>query len=313
MRSDRPASGRVSRRAAPLLVLLSSAAFAVAAFAVPVQGEAKAADGAAAPPSEVTWSRMVPLLSEHISARWDGEAHWVLVPPSPGEKASASRTEEAAVAALRSAQDDINWLGSGIVTRDMASPGRPDAMADALPASVLDALFGDPAFADPLRRFTAAALSGQGIACADCLSGLRPSRDTNWIEMRTYVGAFVHVESVDSSGRVDLRVGTVSSSLPPLDACDHDFAAAAYAVMRISAFDDAALRKAISKALNAEIPSMPDVSPDEVKKRLNEGLPLEVLTDPGAARALLTRLPDILDHHGLRCTDCGNWLRAIGR
>ena len=287
----RPAPGR----------LVAAAALALSALAQ---------EGIASRGPTLRWAEISSLMSGMMVADVDDDGRRILLlaPTAPAGAAAEQESAPAAAAreALEAARNHVAWAASGILTSTMAPPAPGDSLPSAIPAPSLDALFGDPAFAEPLRRFAAATLGARGLTCADCLEGLRPSRDIDWASLRAYLGAFIHVRSIDEEGRIDLRVGTLSSSLPPFGECDRDLAAAAHALMREAVLGDPALQQIIAQALAAGLRELEAFPTQVLRSKLDESVPAMVLSEPAALRPLLERAPSHLDLHGLRCAECAS-------
>ena len=73
---------------------------------------------------------------------------------------------------------------------------------------------------------------------------------------------------------------------------------AAHALMRLSALGDPAVRKLIGAALNADLTEMQEFPPEVFRRKLNESIPVRVLTDPLAMGPIIARTPEVLDLHG---------------
>lgn len=293
-------TGAAPRRRALLMTLAAVAACV-----------ASGTDAGGAGPS-TSWSEMSSVFRGLFTAARDEDGRWILAPPGPAPEGHppGGPLEAAAREALSAGADHLAWVASGILARHMgdAAPAGAEPLPAQVPPDAAGALLAQPAFAEPLRRLAWAALGARGIPCSDCLEGIRPSRDVTWRELREYLTGFIHVRSVDDEGRIDLRVGTLSSSLPPPEECDLDLAAAAHALMRLSAVNDPAVRKLIGAALNAELVDLQGFPPEVLRRKLNESVPFRVLTDPLAMRPIIARTPEALDLHGLRCTDCAERL-----
>lgn len=288
--------GRGSARAALLLAILL----------FPATGSAPAE-----PPGDGTasWERMAAAVRGLLQADRDSQGHWIIVPAGRAPEAGPGDPVEAAAReALAAGSDHLAWVASRILSGRMEPPESEGALPVKIPPEAAGALLAEPAFSEPLRRFAWAALEARGISCSGCLEGIRPSRDVTWRELREYLEAFIHVRSVDDQGRIDLQVGTLSSSLPPLEQCDLQLAASAHALMRASAVNDPVVQKLVGAALNAELVDLQGFPPEVLRRKLDESIPLRVLTDPLAMRPIIARSPEVLDLHGLRCTDCAERL-----
>ncbi len=282
---------------APVSALLAAAACGLAA------GPSRSAERAI-----VTWSEIRPHLAAGLAVVREAPARWVLAPSPPETDAPGSETGLAAIAAtaLSAARDDIAWIVGEVATARFEPPGDGVELGQAapMPDPVLSELFETGPFADPLRRFTDAALRARGMICSGCLRELRPSRDLSWRTIRDYLEAFIFVASLEETGMVDLRVGRSENALPPFAECDQDLAGAAYAMMQAVIRSSPAFQRVVETVLNEELLSLEETDPDRARRRLNRTVPDRVLQDPAVRREFLVRLPESLDLHGLRCTDC---------
>lgn len=249
----------------------------------------------------VSWPEMRSVMSGLLQAGRDEEGRWLLS-VRPGE--GGGGLEGAAREALAAAWNHIAWTASTLL--ESGPPDLPPAGELPVPlgASSAEALFREPAFEEPLRRFASAVLAGRNISCAGCLEDLRPSRDVQWEELRAYLGAFIFVREVSADGKIDLRVGTLASRLPAPEECDLDLGAASHAIMQDAATGEPVIRRLVGQALQADLMEMGDFPVEILERKLNESVPFRVLTDPQAVRPILLRTPDVLDLHGLRCSDC---------
>jgi hypothetical protein len=263
---------------------------------------------AAAASASPTWDRMRPLLGAQMRISRQEAGRWLLtLAPLPDEGEPGDEPLRAAAReTMKAALDDIVWLVGGVTNGRYKVPGPPMKIGDvvSLPDRYLVALFEDPSFTDPLRRFADAALRGRGLSCADCLAGVRPSREIRWMQIRPYFEGLIYVKEISEDGRVDLRIGQAENGLPEFSACDQDVAGAAYAALQATVREAPEFGAAVERALNSLIADVSSSAPAEARVTLNKLLPQKVLKDPGAFAPLVARLPQALEKHGLHCLEC---------
>jgi hypothetical protein len=233
--------------------------------------------------------------------------HWRFV--IEGEMTPASRFDPAlcgvARKALEAANDDIAWLIGEVTFRRLIFPGRTFRSGDVapIPDAYLHALFELPAFADPLRRFTDAAIRSAGLRCSDCLTGLSPASDVLWAEVRMYIERFIYVKTV-TEGKVELLVGQGENRLPELAYTKQPLAGAVYAALQRTIREEPEFQKAVDRNLNAALLEAGDGTPAEIKASLNKELPARILSEKTVFLAVVPRVLEALERHSLRCKDC---------
>lgn len=276
---------------------LTLAACGLAAVAVDPAPEAPAKR------APITWESLQPYIRSTMAiARDDYERYSLRIEmvPEPGADDPALRA--AILESMIAARDDIAWIvGEALSNRIlMGSPIRQGDVVRINPA-YLRAVCDTPSFADPLRRWVDATLRAKGFPCADCLSGLRPSRDVTWNEVKEYVGDFIHVAEVTEDRQVVLRIATGEHHLPDFTRVQQDLAAAVYSLLQGVGRSSPSFQSAVKDALNASIADIENEPPVLAAKKLNEILPQRVLADPRTTEAIVPGLAKTLDLHGLRC------------
>jgi hypothetical protein len=254
--------------------------------------------GDSEPRPTISWAEARAAMEEILLAGRDDAGQWSL-------SFAESRPDAPwAHDTLAAAADHIAWVASAVLTGQMPGGEATPAPPAPLPAEAAESLFAEPSFADPLRRLASATLGARAIRCADCLGGARPSRDVDWDDLRIALEAFIHVRDVHEDGRIDLQVGTLSSSLPPFGQCDPDVAAAAHAIIRRISIRSAAVQETIGRALRDELMRFESFPREILQRKLNETVPGMVLSDAVVLASVAEVVVPILDLHGLRCSDC---------
>jgi hypothetical protein len=264
---------------------------------------AAAAKAAASKGGPITWEKLQPYIRSTMAISRDDYERYSLrieMLAEPGADDPALRA--AILESMVSAHDDIAWIVGEVLSGRilMGSPIRQGDVVRINP-TYLRAVCESPSFADPLRRYVDATLRAKGMTCADCLSGLRPSRDVTWSEVKEYIGDFIHVAEVTEDGQVVLRIATGENHLPDFTRVQQDLAAAVYALLQGVSRTSTPFQSAVREALNASIPEIENDAPVLAAKKLNVILPQRVLADPRTIEAIVPGLAKSLDLHGLRC------------
>jgi len=260
-----------------------------------------------APGSPIPWASILPEIKTVLYVVREGPHQWGITAET-GELPDAEPGKTlrlTAVEAMTEAHSDIVWITGEVLNHRLfvSQPMETGEKLKPLDAYV-NALADNATFADPLRRFADGILRSKGMVCSDCLSGLSPTRDVTWSQVRPYLEDLIHVEEVTGQGRIDLHVGTMTNRLPSFQLSFHNLAAAAYATIARAKEGSPEFLQAIQENLNEELTASTEGSPIAIRTALNQRLPRRILEDPRCLGPIVEHLGESLERHSLRCLDC---------
>lgn len=262
----------------------------------------------AATPTTVTWSQLEQAIAEWMALARVDQNRWELAiyDKGPAMKDDTDPLRAAARDTLRDAFNEVAWIVTEVTYRRFLMPGVTFKVGEQvkLPDYYCDAFLKTPSFTDPLRRSSEAALRAHGLSCEDCASGIRPTREVLWVQVREYIMDLIYVKEVAADGRIDLQVGRVENGLPGIGYCDQDVASACFSLMQTLSAREPSFQNLVKQSLNQEVLNLGDIPTYEARERLNARVPKKILDDPAALEMIGRWLPEVLARHGLTCPSC---------